>query len=189
MYDDSCKVAFLHRYFLLEKCPVLVDGVAAMPDAGSNEAARSPPKIRVKQPPGTTRHDTPGQAKHCGQSAAPDARNSIGRRCIEASSQLSLHHRRSTVNRRTYQQPRNYRERCASPPLEPRTCAATLNRARATTRRVPRSRARMESRPDGTAATCAAPSRDAPRSGLRANRSRNRSRRPIRRTRAHASRA
>ena len=66
---------------------------------------------------------------------------------------------------------------------------ASLNRERAATHRVPRWRARTESRPGGTAATCAAPSRDAPRSGSQASRSRNRNRRPIRRMQARASHA
>lgn len=107
-------------------------------------------------------------------------------------------HSRSTVNRRTYQQAGCFEGRCCCRPARPRFCrrptsplplAAALNRGRATTRRVPRSPARTGSTPRETAATCAAPSRDARRSGSRASRSRNRSRRPRRRTRVRASRA
>ena len=77
---------------------------------------------------------------------------------------------------------------CTLPP-PPATRTTSFNHERAATHRVPRWRARTESRPGGTAATCAAPSRDAPRSGSQASRSRNRIRRPIRRTRARANHA
>lgn len=107
--------------------------------------------------------------------------------------QLQRHHRRSTVDRRTYPQPGNHRECCAPSPPAGSSARATryrgFSRARAATHRARRSRVQMESTPGETAATCAAPSRDARRSGSRASRSRTRSRRPIRRTRAHASRA
>ena len=107
--------------------------------------------------------------------------------------ELQHHHRRSTVDRRTYPQPGNHTERCApSPPTGSNACATYsrgFSRARAATHPARRLRARTESTPGETAATCAAPSRDARRSGSRANRSRNRNHRPIRQTRALASRA
>lgn len=84
------------------------------------------------------------------------------------------------------------RSPCAVPSALQQACggfSAPLKRERATTRPLPHSRTRTESTPRETAATSAAPSRGAPRSGSRASRSRNRSRRPIRRTRARASRA
>lgn len=135
------------------------------------------------------------ERKYCDHRDERDARNTLARERVDACNQLLCHHSRSTVDRRTYQQPRllTHCECCAPPRQACSTpapqAAASLNRARATTHPRPRSRARTGSTRGETAATCAAPSRDAPRSGSRANRSRNRSRRPIRRTRAPASRA
>ncbi len=202
-YDDSCKVASLQRNSMPQKCGdkhatsrVSIDVRADRAVAAATGSRRDRGDGFIA---GGIRDKKSAQlcARFDRSRSNDDSRHRDRRRLRRCGRTAARRHRRSTVNRRGYQQQADAANAVCRT-VDPDTMCVHRRHAaiqrfsreeRAAMHRAPRSRVRTESTRDETAATCAAPSRGVPRSGWRANRSQSRSRRPTRRTPVHASRA